>query len=165
MQSALANIWCNPRNIIVNKIYTTIFKISIDRTENHSRILKGSLWVFRNSLLILQELDRKKSISSLEFSKAPIWVQIWGLLINGKTFQMGMTLGEVIGEVLEASVYEIPDKTEITKVRINLKINSPIMLGMYIGRKNNGVNWIYFHYERLSMFCFYCGYIGHIEEH
>lgn len=104
MQSALANIWRNPRNIIVNKIDTTIFKISVDRTENHSRILKGSHWVFRNSWLILQEWDGKKSMSSLEFSKAPIWVQIWGLLINGKIVQMGMTLGEIIGEVLEVGV-------------------------------------------------------------
>lgn len=60
MQATLENVWCNPRNLIVKEIDTTIFKLSFDTMEDHMRILKGSPWIFFcNSWLILQEWHRK----------------------------------------------------------------------------------------------------------
>lgn len=43
IQSALSNIWCHPQNLIVPKLEPTIFKIMMDKEEDHRRILKGSL--------------------------------------------------------------------------------------------------------------------------
>lgn len=62
-----------------------------------------------------------------------MWVQIWGKGgINGKMIQMGLKLGEKLGDVLEAYIFDIPDKTTIVKVRVNLSTNIPIMHGMYM---------------------------------
>lgn len=96
-------------------------------------------------------------LSSMNFSKASIWVQIWGLPINDKIVNMCLKLGEKIEEFLEARIYEMRDRTMIVKDRNNLKIDSPIIPGIYIGSKKNGVNWIDFRYETLPMFCFYYG--------
>lgn len=76
-----------------------------------------------------------------------------------------MKLGEVMGEVMDVGVYEMLNKTIIVKVRVDLKMDSPIITNMYIGSNNNRVSWIEFRYERLLMVCFYCGYMGHSEEH
>lgn len=70
---------------------------------------------------------------------------------------MGTKLGSNFGEVLDSGVFEMQDKSTIVKIRANLDINNPIMPGMYIGSKNNGVTWIDFCYEKLPMFCFYYG--------
>lgn len=109
------------------------------RFEDHKCILKGNPWIFRNSWLIIQEWDGISTIGSLEFSKAPIWVQTWGLHIHCKTVQMGLKLGVKLGDVLEYGVFKMLDMSFIVKVKIGMSIKSPIIPKMYIGSKNNGV--------------------------
>lgn len=62
-------------------------------------------------------------------------------------------------------IYDMPDRKTIVKVIVNMSINAPIRPIMYIRSKNNGVDWIYFHYEKIPLLCFYCGYTRHSEDH
>lgn len=78
---------------------------------------------------------------------------------------MGFKLGAKLGEVMKADIFYMPNRTTIVKVRILMTIKLYIMPGMYIGSKNNGISWIDFQYEKLHLSCFYCGYMGHSEEH
>lgn len=41
-----------------------------------------------------------------------------------------------------------------------MEISAPIRSSMYIGSKNKGVSRIDFRYEKLPMFCFYCGFMN-----
>lgn len=66
---------------------------------------------------------------------------------------------------MDAGVYEMHDRNIIVKVKFNLEVNTPILYGIYISSKNNGVCWVDFRYEKLPMFCFYRGFMGHNEEH
>lgn len=61
---------------------------------------------------------------------------------------------EFMGEAMETKIYEMQDRTTIVKTRINLCTTTQVMTGMYIGSKNNGVNWVDFRDERLPMLCF-----------
>lgn len=54
MQTALANTWCNPTNLVVKEVNFAMFNISMDIIEDHKHILKGSPWLFINFWLILQ---------------------------------------------------------------------------------------------------------------
>lgn len=113
----------------------------------------------------MQEWDGISVVNKLDFSKAPIWVQIWGLPTNTKMIQMGVKLGWVgIWEVIDTRIFDMPDKTMIVKARIYLNTQSPICTGIYIGSKNNRITWIDFRYEKLPLFCFYYGIIGHGED-
>lgn len=70
---------------------------------------------------------------------------------------MGMKLGDSVRERCEAEVCEIPNITSIVKVKVKLHIKDPINPRMYIWSKTNGVTWIDFKYEKLTMFCFKYG--------
>lgn len=82
MQSALANIWCNPKNLPVKELDIVLFNIVMDKVEDHKPILKASSWMFINAWLILQKWNGRATINTLEFSKAPIWIKLWGIPIN-----------------------------------------------------------------------------------
>lgn len=53
---------------------------------------------------------------------------------------MGSKLGARLGEVVEADSYEMEDKSSIIKVKVNIRVDKHIKLGMYIGSIANGVN-------------------------
>lgn len=104
-------------------------------------------------------------LSAIDFDRASILVQIWGLPINEKTPQMGMKLGDRLGERSETGAYEMHGRTSIVKIKVKLHIKDLITPGMYIGIKTNGVIWIDYRYEKLPMFYFQCGLVGHNEDH
>ncbi|KAF9607858.1 hypothetical protein IFM89_003562 [Coptis chinensis] len=60
---------------------------------------------------------------------------------------------------------EIYPKIEIqpscVRVKVLLDVHDPIPLGFLLPDSINGVDWISFVFEYLSVFCFKCGFIGH----
>lgn len=83
-------------------------------------------------------------MSFRKFSKASIWIQIQGLLINDKIPQMEIKLGEKLGESCEVALFQMQDRFTIIKITFKISMEKLIKLGMYIGNTSNGVNWIDF---------------------
>jgi hypothetical protein len=136
----------------------------MDKESDHDRILQGNPWIFRNSWLIVKPWDRDTDLQSLDFDHAPIWVQLWGLPTHCKTKEMGESLGSLLGSVEASEFYEYPGKKMIIKIKVSLNVHKPITPGIHVGNPNDGSCWIDYRYEKLPLFCFKCGLIGHAEK-
>lgn len=53
-------------------------------------------------------------------SKSSMWDQIWGLPINEKMVCMSLKLGEKLGKVMEAVIFDMLGGITIVKVRVNM---------------------------------------------
>ena len=47
------------------------------------------------------------------------------------------------------------------RVRVALPISKPFRCGAYIADLDGAWTWVKFKYERLPLFCYYCGFLGH----
>lgn len=159
--AALDNVWCNPKGFRIEEIEGKLFHFFMDEWQDVNRILMGSPWIFRNSWLVIKEWQRDSDLTNLEFHKVPIWVQIWGLPPHYKTKQTGMKIGSSLGKVLDSALFEFPDKKTTIKVKVEVDSTKPIKTGVNIGSLQDGVLWVDFRYEKLPLFCFLCGIIGH----
>jgi hypothetical protein len=164
LYSSLKGIWCNPTGFKITELEDNLFQFSFKKERTITRILKCEPWIIRNVWLKLHLWNRDINIQELEFQRAPLWIQLWGLPLHCKTVAMGLQLGAQLGTVEEAAIYDYPDNAKIIKIKVQFDINSPIRTGMYIGNGNDGINWVDFRYENLPLFCFYCGLIGHSAE-
>lgn len=164
IQNTLNGISGKPVGFKIVELEGKTYKFLMEKAEDTQRILKGSPWIVRNIWLVLHSWDRKKLPKELDFSNVPICIQFWGLPMHCRSAEMGTAIGEQIGEVIDSAVYEMPDKANFVKIKVQFNINNPIRAGLYIGNKVDGINWVDFRYENLPMFCFYCGLVGHTEE-
>lgn len=77
---------------------------------------------------------------------------------------MGEKIYAKIGQVLEANLYIFPKKVTLIKAKLCFNIKKSLKPDVHIGIKKEGNTWIDFRYEKIHMFCFSCGIIGHNEE-
>ena len=51
------------------------------------------------------------------------------------------------------------------RVKVTLPISKPIQRGAFLAGSSGQRTWVTFKYERLSMFCHYCGLLGQDLKH
>jgi hypothetical protein len=74
---------------------------------------------------------------------------------------MGESLGNLLGEVESADLYEYPGKKVIIKIRVAINVYQPIQPGILIGNHMDETHWIDYRYANMPQFCFKCGMLGH----
>jgi hypothetical protein len=157
-------MWGNPQGFTITEIEGGLFHITMESEVDIQRVMKGNPWTVRNCWFIVHYWDRSINPKNIDFNQVPTWIQIWGLPIHCKTTAMGNHLGSQLGKVVEAALYDYPQKARIVKIKVCINVEDPIRPGMFIGNTKDGITWVDFRYENLPMFCFKCGLIGHIED-
>jgi len=80
----------------------------------------------------------------MEFTKATLWVQIHGLPSHCRTKNMATKIGATLGEVMDTSMFQMPDKSLIMKAYVMFDFSHKIKRGANVGSKKNGVLWVDF---------------------
>ncbi|KAJ1395943.1 Zinc finger, CCHC-type [Sesbania bispinosa] len=162
--NALSGIWCNPKGFRLEERDPKTFQFFFDEEADVDRILRGNPWLFRNSWLNLRKWKRDLRLEEIDFGVVETRVQIWGLPPHCRTSKMGEKIGACLGPVKEAEVYENKERGQFVKVLVELNTTKPLLPGIPVGSKKDGITWVDFRYEKLPQFCYKCGEIGHEED-
>ena len=98
--------------------------------------------------------------------KASLWVQIWGVPFDMISPRVAKEVGNRLGDVEE--VEERKGKDDVNfflRVQVALPITKPIRRGGFIAGSDGERHWVQFKYERLPLFCYFCGMLGHDLKH
>ncbi|MFQ6638511.1 hypothetical protein Gotur_015740, partial [Gossypium turneri] len=125
------------------------------------RVLKGFPWTFNNHLLILYRLRWGEDPMQVPLVFTPFWVQKHDVPIGLFSENLAVNLGNFLGDFMEYDVSNIgKENRNFMRIRVQVDIRRPLKRKKLIefhGRKS----YVCFKYERLTLFCFYCGKLGH----
>ena len=125
------------------------------------RVLIGRPWSFERCLLLVTSLEGDVQSSKLDMNLVPFWVQIHDLPLLYMNREVGEHVGGILGSVLLVDTDENGvGWGKSLRVRVQLDVSQPLLRGKKI-RLNGQSLWIYFKYERLPMFCYWCGRLWH----
>ena len=51
------------------------------------------------------------------------------------------------------------------RVRVSISLSKPLRRGCFVSDSEGNHTWLSFKYERLGMFCYFCGFVGHDLKH
>ncbi|KAL7237694.1 hypothetical protein ACSBR2_003908 [Camellia fascicularis] len=145
-----------------------VYLFKFGNEEDKTFILRTAPWSVMGNLLVLQPHLIDKSISEMNFTYSPFWVQVHGLTMEKMTRQNRQIIAKTIGMLV--GVEAPTDGLLLAKsfLRIRVDINTSLLLprGFMLKRqKPNSTGktdlWVEFKYEHLSDFCYDCGRIGH----
>ena len=104
--------------------------------------------------------------SNVKLGYASLWIQIWGAPFDMVSPQMATEVGSRLGVVEDVERRRRQDSPSyFIRVRAASPISKPLRRGGFIADSDGGRTWVHFKYERLPMFCHFCGILGHDLNH
>ena len=125
------------------------------------KVLCLSPWSFDKYLVVFHKLGVGEVVNKLKFNKALFWVQIHGLPTMNRSKEMGLRIGGILGEVkveVDEHGFSLGGYLRICVV---MDITQSLCRGRRVRIGDSTVTWVDFKYERLPIFCYWCGKEDH----
>ena len=143
-----------------------LFQFKFNSKFDLSRVLRGGPWTFDNQLLMIKRWHKGMTATNIKWDTASIWVQIWGAPFDMISSVVATRIGSRLGVVEEVEKWRRQEEQNLfMRVRVALPITKPLRCGAYIAGTDGERTWVTFKYERLPMFCHFCGLLGHDIQH
>jgi len=117
-------------------------------------------------LLVVVDVDRRKTLDEIEFISVPIWVRIMNHPLGMMNEEAGKTIGKELGQFMMVDLEDgdVPIR-RFLRVRIRLDIHRPLMRGVTV-EEDEGLAelWCPLIHEYLPDFCYVCGIVRHTEK-
>ncbi|KAF4371208.1 hypothetical protein F8388_020935 [Cannabis sativa] len=138
------------------------FELGFARPEDRAWALDNGPWRVRGYSLILRAWSPRNDFSDILDSMI-IWIQIHNLPRDYFSVNNGNILGGKAGKVIKVELDEGKPALwkKFLRVLIKMDVNHPLFSGCYFELEKGGHRWIQFKYERVGIFCYNCGMLGH----
>ncbi|GAU30401.1 hypothetical protein TSUD_364470 [Trifolium subterraneum] len=127
-------------------------------------VLKSGPWTFDNFTLIIDRLKIGVALQDIPLFHVNLWVQIHDVPIGIMLETVGKGLANYIGEFVE---YDKNNNTSFwrkyMRVKVRVDVRSPLKIEKKIKLNGGKGGVVKFKYEKLGLFCFVCGRLGHAE--
>lgn len=145
-------------------IALNVFQFVFKEASNRDGVMQGRPWLLDNQLMVLQIWEESKSWKDYDFSKSPIWIQVWHVPIHWLSIETGRNIGGMLGYVHDMIIMDAGERDERhLKIQVEVDLTKPLVRGTMLKYKMVKC-WVEFRYEQLPTFYFYCGIIWHNEK-
>jgi hypothetical protein len=127
-------------------------------------VLNGGPWTFDNNMLILERVQLGMQIEQIPLTYVNMWVQVHDLPMGFMKEKVGTELANYIGAFLE---YDKNNNSsfwrQYMRIRVRIDVRMPLKKIAKVKDKEGRWCTVNFKYEKLGIFCFVCGIMGHAE--
>lgn len=136
------------------------FNHQLDRTH----ALEGCPWLLDRNALLLSLIPVGADPENIELTTMHVVVRLQNIPRPLRNPAIASSLGAKLGLVEEVLVHKGGFHQGYIRVRVQLNISEPLLRGTFLRTRDGVRHWISFAYERLPVYCYLCGIIGHLEK-
>ncbi|KAF4372830.1 hypothetical protein G4B88_028805 [Cannabis sativa] len=129
------------------------FELGFARADDRAWASDNGSWCVRGYTFILKAWTPRTALS-ISFDSTRIWIQIHNLPRDYYSAENGRILG---GKLVKSSRWNWMKVLRLC----GLNVNSPLFSGCFFELESGGHRWIQFKYDRIGIFCYNCGKLGH----
>jgi hypothetical protein len=160
----MADLWKPVKGVTIKEAPDGKFLFHFAHPIDMEAVLSGGPWTFDNNMLILEQVQLGMQIERIPLFHVNMWVQVHNLPMGLMKETVGTKLANYIGAFME---YDKNNKTSFWRqyMRIRVKVDVRLPLKKDTKVKDRTGEWctVNFKYEKLGVFCFVCGIMGHAE--
>src|SRR6266487_3230977 len=164
MKACLADVWRLVKGMTVKEDTQGLYLFKFFHPLDVEEVLKGGPLTFDNFTLIIDRLKIGVALQDIPLFHVNFWVQIHDVLIGMMLETVGKGLANYIGEFVE---YDKNNNTSFwrkyMRVKVRVVVRTPLKIEKKIKLNGGKGGVVKFKYEKLGLFCFVCGRLGHAE--
>ncbi|KAL0302935.1 UNVERIFIED_CONTAM: hypothetical protein Sradi_6161600 [Sesamum radiatum] len=157
------NILRPPRRVTMQVFADNRFLLTFNHMVDRDRALDGGPWIFDRNLVILNSVCSDVNPIDVDLNLCTFHVHIHRLPLRMMTRTVAEYIGTRLGEFLEsehAQAHFLTGSKLCIWVRVDIR--RPLKWCLIIRSPKGDKLTVSFTYERLPMFCYACGVLGHI---
>ncbi|KAM0929214.1 hypothetical protein ACQ4PT_001780 [Festuca glaucescens] len=152
------------KGLIVRHMGPNLFLAEFGSEADRSRVAKGGPWTLGNKhAILLKEFDVRVRPEEVVFNELMVWVRIMKLGYELMNTDRGRQLASLLGTVDRLDVDENGRAWgSFLRARVTIDATEPIMryVSVFSKKKDETVQYEVM-YEKLPLYCFSCGMLGH----
>ncbi|KAF5183583.1 zinc knuckle (CCHC-type) family protein [Thalictrum thalictroides] len=144
--------------MLAEGIFTITFKKEID----YVFVLENGPWLIHGYVISFKKWSKDLNLEEFDFSFFPMWIQVFGLPLERFGAANLWKVGSIFGKVLAVDpVGGADDKVPYGRVQVMYNVQEPVKKDGEVTLSEGKKSLVSFRYERLPLFCYFCGLIGH----
>ena len=157
----LRPLWKTKQEFRIKDLGNHLILFTFEDELDAEKIFLGAPWSFDKYLVALCRYETDQSLKELCFDKAEFWVQVHDLPARRMTIEAVEGICQPLGHISHCHDEEETDGGEFMRVRVELDITKPLSRGRRVRFGPDSDGWVLFRYERLPVFCYWCGRLTH----
>ncbi|MBA0575182.1 hypothetical protein Golob_027393 [Gossypium lobatum] len=166
LRNTMADLWHPIRGICITEIGEKRYLFQFFHRVDIERVVAGIPWFFNNHMLILQKVLVGVNLTVMELNHSEFWIQVHELPPGLMSVSMAKQFGDFCGKFVEydTSILTLGVQNYI-RIRVCLNVVVPLKRKKKVLVGKSMVVYARLKYEKLSLFCFICGKLGHGESY
>ncbi|XP_019158007.1 PREDICTED: uncharacterized protein LOC109154735 [Ipomoea nil] len=165
MKQVMASVWRPVMGMHVGLLDENLFLFHFPHPKDMQRVLDDGPWLYENNLLVCAQIKLGMRPDEVDLNNIPFWVQVHGLPAVYASQDFITKIGDHVGAFMSMDPNKFGGSwRSYFRIRIMLDVNLPLKRMMKLLRRDNTSQWITFRYERLNLFYFCCGILGHTKK-
>ena len=157
----LQTLWKTKQEFRIKDLGNHLILFTFEDELDAEKILLGAPWSFDKYLVALCRYETDQSLKELRFDKVEFWVQVHDLPARRMTVETAEGICQPLGRLSHCCDEEETDGGDFMRVRVELDIMKPLSRGRRVRFSPDSDGWVSFRYERLPVFCYWCGRLTH----
>ncbi|KAM0866647.1 hypothetical protein ACQ4PT_042495 [Festuca glaucescens] len=163
ISTAMRPAWGNPRGLLLNPAGDNLFIAEFGSMADRDRVMEGSPWMVGKHAVLMKKYDVEVQPDQVVFDRLAIWARIISLPNRLMTADRGMVIAAPIG-VVKCVESDALGRCwgGYMRLRVEVKVDEPLMraVTVFSSRLQTAESFAV-QYERLPIYCFSCGLLGH----
>ncbi|XP_019163494.1 PREDICTED: uncharacterized protein LOC109159838 [Ipomoea nil] len=165
MKRVMASAWRPLMGIEIADVLPNLYLFTFFDEADMRRVVDEGPWAFENATFLCHELKAGEDPTQVVLNTVEFWLQVYDIPPGFRTVKVLERIGDFAGVFLRYDERNFQRHcTAFYRVRITHDVSTPLKRRMKMILRDGTWTWINFRYERLHMFCFFCGIMGHTDK-
>ncbi|CAL1401043.1 unnamed protein product [Linum trigynum] len=160
LQGVLEKVWHTIKPFEIRDIGGQLFSFQFAHSDDRNKALHGGAWHYDNNLLIFEQTNLNKKPVAETMKEMEVWIQISFIPAEMKSRKMAEKVAPRFGRFLLFDEKHSDPWSDIMRIRVAKDITTTLRDDLNLCIRGE-IRSFEVKYERMPMFCYKCGRIGH----